>query len=185
MEITMKGIVFSEFNELVESAFGEDMLDDIIDDCADNLPSGGSYTSVGTYDHAELVHLVVALSERSGVPVPELVKTFGLHLASVFEAKFPNFFTECDDSFSFFKKIDDHIHVEVKKLYPDAELPKFSYDDADPNRFILIYESTRQFADLAVGLLEGVAKHYQETINIAREDLSTDDATKVVFTITK
>lgn len=181
----MKGIVFSEFNELVEQTFGDDMLDDIIDDCEDKLASGGSYTSVGTYDHEELVHLVVALSERTNVPVPDLVKTFGLHLAKVFEVKFPNFFTECSDSFAFFRRIDDHIHVEVKKLYPDAELPKFTYDDSNPDSFKLVYESTRQFADLAVGLLEGVAQHYNETISIEREDLSTADETKVVFTITR
>lgn len=181
----MKGIIFSEFNELVEQAFGEDMLDDIIDDCEDQLASGGSYTSVGTYDDKELVHLVVALSERTGVAVADLVKTFGLHLATVFEVKFPSFFAECQDSFSFFKRIDDHIHVEVKKLYPDAELPKFSYDDSGPNTFLLTYESTRQFADLAAGLLEGVAKHYQETITIERQDLSTEHTTKVIFTISK
>ena len=181
----MKGIVFSEFNELVEQTFGDDMLDDIIDDCEDKLESGGSYTSVGTYDHEELVHLVVALSERTNISVPDLVKTFGLHLAKVFEVKFPNFFSECSDCFSFYKRIDDHIHVEVKKLYPDAELPVFSYDDSNPDQFKLIYESTRQFADLAVGLLEGVAKHYNETINIEKEDLSTTSATKVIFTITR
>ena len=181
----MKGIVFSEFNELVEQTFGDDMLDDIIDDCEDKLESGGSYTSVGTYNHEELVHLVVALSERTNISVPDLVKTFGLHLAKVFEVKFPNFFAECDDSFSFFRRIDDHIHVEVKKLYPDAELPKFSYDDSNPDLFELTYESTRQFADLAVGLLEGVASHYNESINIEKQDQSTPEQTKVVFTITR
>lgn len=181
----MKGIIFSEFNELVEQAFGPDMLDDIIDDCEDKLTSGGSYTSVGTYDDAELVHLVVALSERSGVEIPVLVKTFGLHLAKVFEVKFPHFFAECRDCFSFFKRVDDHIHVEVKKLYPDAELPKFTYDDSNPDVFLLTYESTRQFAELAVGLLEGVATHYQESIKIEQQDLSTKGFTKVVFTITK
>lgn len=181
----MKGIVFSEFNELVEKTFGDDMLDDIIDDCEDKLQSGGSYTSVGTYDHEELVHLVIALSERTNISVPDLVKTFGLHLAKVFQSKFPNFFTECEDSFSFFKRVDDHIHVEVKKLYPDAELPKFTYDDSNPNFFILVYESTRQFSDLAIGLLEGVALHYNEKINIDKHDQSTPEETKVVFTITR
>lgn len=181
----MKGIVFSEFNELVETTFGDDMLDDIIDDCSEQLESGGSYTSVGTYDHNELVHLVVALSARTGVPVPDLVKTFGLHLAKVFAEKFPTFFAECDDCFSFYKRIDDHIHVEVKKLYPDAELPKFEYDDSNPNAFILTYSSTRQFADLALGLLEGVAHHYGEQITIQQQDLSNDEETKVVFTVKK
>lgn len=181
----MKGIVFSEFLELVEDKFGDDMLEDIISDCDGKLSSDGAYTSIGTYDHQELVDLVVALSQRTEVPVPVLVKTFGLHLATVFNKKFPSFFDECDDCFSFYKQIDNHIHVEVKKLYPDAELPTFSFDDSNPNRFQLIYESTRQFADLALGLLEGVAAHYNEKIEIELDDQSTESQSKVVFTIQK
>ena len=117
--------------------------------------------------------------------MPKLVHSFGLHLATVFAEKFPAFFAECNSCFAFYKKIDDHIHVEVQKLYPDAELPDFSYRDINENCFELTYRSSRHFSDLAIGLLEGVAKHYGETIVITVEDKSTDDASHVVFTITK
>ena len=63
----MKGMVFTEFLEMVEDKFSADMVDDIIDDSAP--PSGGAYTAVGTYDHNELVGMVVALSQRSGLPL--------------------------------------------------------------------------------------------------------------------
>ncbi len=36
----MKGIVFTEFIELVEQTFSEDMVDDILEDC--DLDSGGA-----------------------------------------------------------------------------------------------------------------------------------------------
>ena len=55
----MKGIVFTEFSTMVESLFGEDMLDDLLD--ATDPASGGAYTSVGTYNHNELVDMVVEL----------------------------------------------------------------------------------------------------------------------------
>ncbi len=45
----MKGVVFTEFIEMVEDQFSADMVDDIIDDA--QPPSGGAYTAVGTYDH--------------------------------------------------------------------------------------------------------------------------------------
>lgn len=181
----MKGIVFDEFTEMVEEVFGDDMLDDILDENADKLSSGGAYTSVGTYDHNDLVTLVISLSEKTDMPVPGLVKTFGLHLAKIFSTKFSAFFEECSDTFSFLKRIDDHIHVEVYKLYPDAELPKFSFEVTGENTMNLIYESTRQFADLAEGLIEGTSKYYKEDMVIEREDLSTNEQQKVVFKITK
>lgn len=179
----MKGIVFNEFTELVEQAFGDDMLDDIIEDCEEYLSTGGAYTAVSTYDHDELVHLVSALSKRSGVEVPELIETFGKHLAGVFSKKFPSFFEECSSSFEFFTKIDDHIHVEVHKLYPDAELPVFRYKQVGDDRFLLTYESSRHFSDLAYGLLLGVASFYQEEIEIEKEDFSTPEKAKVIFHI--
>lgn len=70
----MKGIVFTEFLEMVESAFSEAMVDRIIDKA--KPASGGAYTSVGFYDHREIVALVMALSEASGTPVPDLIKAF-------------------------------------------------------------------------------------------------------------
>lgn len=82
----MKGMVFTEFLEMVEAKFSADMVDDIIDDA--NPASGGAYTSVGTYSHEELVDMVVALSNRTQIPVPVLVRTFGEHVFGVFARSF-------------------------------------------------------------------------------------------------
>ena len=178
----MKGLVFTEFMNLVESKFGEDMMDDIIDDT--DPQSGGAYTAVGTYDHSELVDMVVALSNRTDVPVPVLINAFGHHLAEAFATKFTAFFDEAASTIDFLKSIDNHIHVEVAKLYPDAELPEFNFDDSDPDKFVLNYSSTRGFADLAEGLIEGTAKYYNEDISISREDSVSGDIHQAQFVIT-
>jgi len=182
----MKGLVFAEFNEMVINTFDDDMLDDIIDDCASQLESGGAYTSVGTYEASELVALVLALSERTSIPVQELVYTFGKYLAVVFSTKFTSFFEQCDDLFSFLKSIDNHIHVEVRKLYPDADLPDFTYHQLSDNCITLHYSSNRHFSSLAHGLIVGVAEYFKQKIEVKREDHSTDDLLeKAIFIITK
>lgn len=43
----MKGVVFTEFAQLVEANWGADMMDDIID--AVEPASGGAYCSVASY----------------------------------------------------------------------------------------------------------------------------------------
>lgn len=175
----MKGIVFREFTDMVENQFGEAMVDDLIE--TTQPKSGGSYTTVGTYDHGELVAMVGVLSERTGIAGDALVHHFGKHLASVFSKKFPAFFDDCPNTFEFLKKIDNHIHVEVKKLYPDAELPKFTYIEHNDREFELIYESQRNFAHLAHGLIEGCMEHFKEAFQIHREDLPEGNNTKAVF----
>lgn len=176
----MKGIVFREFIDMIENHFGEDMVDNLIE--TTKPASGGSYTTVGTYDHNELLAMVKTLSKQTGISEADLVHSFGKHLAGIFSKKFPAFFDDCPNTFEFLKKIDNHIHVEVKKLYPDAELPKFTYIQHSELEFELIYESQRNFSHLAHGLIEGCMEYFKEAFQIHREDiLDTGSNTKVAF----
>ena len=75
----MKGIIFTEFLEMVEEKFSPEMADKIID-ASSNLTTDGSYTAVGTYHHSELIELVSHLSNEVNVDVPLLVETFGKFL---------------------------------------------------------------------------------------------------------
>ena len=74
----MLGVVFTELLEMVETRFSMDTVDVMLDRAAPS--SGGSYTAVGNYDADEILRLVTALSEHTGVPVATLVRTFGQHL---------------------------------------------------------------------------------------------------------
>jgi hypothetical protein len=179
----MKGIIFDEFCQLVESQFGDEVLDEIIEENIDKLPSRGSYTVVGTYDYNELLTMVTALATKSGIDVSELVKAFGLHLSSAFSKRYPEFFESCENSFDFVKTIDSHIHVEVHKLYPDAQLPSFSYEQKSDNQMILEYRSHYDFSQLAYGLLEGAARYYGEELAITSHHQPTDNGAFVIFDI--
>ena len=179
----MKGIVFCEFVEMMEAEFTADMADEIIS--STELESGGAYTTVGTYDHHEMLALVTQLSEKTGAPVPDLVRAFGRYLFGRFVELYPTFFEGVEGAFSFLDRIEEHVHVEVRKLYPDAELPTFATSRPNDVTMIMVYQSRRPFADLAHGLIEGCIKHYNEPINVESEDLSNDGRTHVRFTLTR
>lgn len=177
----MKGIVFCEFVEMLEQEFSADMADEIISGAA--LESGGAYTTVGTYDHHEMLALVTQLSEKTGTPVPDLVEAFGRYLFGRFVDLYPAFFEGVDGAFSFLDRIEEHVHVEVLKLYPDAELPTFDTSRTDDNTMVMVYQSTRPFADLARGLIKGCIAHYGEPVDVQMEDLSDEGRTHVRFTL--
>lgn len=179
----MKGVVFTEFLEMVEDKFSPEVADQIIEES--ELPSGGSYTSVGTYDHVEMIRLVSALSEQTGADVPDLLRAFGEHLFGRFNEEFPAFFEHATGALEFLGKVDDYIHVEVRKLYPDAELPTFVCDTNQPDRLEMTYRSSRPFAALAEGLIRGCVAHYREPIDIVIDDLSNGEGTAAIFTLTK
>lgn len=179
----MKGIVFAEFIELVEDKFGFEIADEIIEES--NLPSGGAYTSVGTYDHQEMIELVTHLSKKTNIAVEDLVKTFGEHLLTKFVEGYPMFFESVDNCFDFLDTIENKVHVEVKKLYPEAELPTFDSTVHSKHEMTLIYTSKRPFSALAYGLIKGSASYYNENIDIQMKDQSTAELTQVHFTLTK
>jgi hypothetical protein len=140
---------------------------------------------VGTYSHAEMVNLVSELSARIDIPVSDLLALFGRHLMGRFETLYPIFFEGIDGTFSFLETLEDHIHKEVRKLYPEAELPTFDYAYPADGIMTLEYRSKRPFADLAGGLIEACADRWGESIAIEREDLPGEPGTHALFTLVK
>jgi len=175
----VKGIIFTAFIQYAEDSFGELVVEHMISGC--DLATDGAYTSVGTYDHGEIVQMIVQLGKITGRAVPELVKDFGYHLFGTLVTGYPEVVQHVDDSFGLVATIDNHIHVEVRKLYPDADLPSFSHEFRGPDELHLLYESERGLADLAEGLLLGCFHHFREEIEMQREDLSDGAGTRVSF----
>lgn len=166
----MKGVVFTEFMEMVEERFSADMLDDIIEDAG--TASDGAYTAVGSYPFAELLRLLAALSRRTGMDSQELIYGFGHYLFGRFTTLYPYSIQGCADAFSLLGNVDQYIHVEVQKLYPDAELPQITVVSRDLKRLELLYDSPRCLAPLAAGLIQGTLDHFGEQARIAVEPLN-------------
>jgi len=154
----MKGIVFTEFLEMVEKAHGYDMVDTIIEEV--NPPSGGAYTSIGTYPHSEIVQLIVSLGKHSDTAVPDLLHGLGRYLFDTFSKNYP------------------------VKLYPDAQLPTFETKLKTDKELHLVYESERKMAMFALGLMEKGLEYYKEDAEIDMQYVK-DDGSKVLFVISK
>lgn len=166
----MKGMVFTEFLEMVENRFSWDMVDELLDQCS--LASGGVYTAVGTYPYEELVSLVQALAQQTDRSVASLLNEFGEYLFGRFAVNYPVFFTQSTDCFTFLAGIEHIIHAEVRKLYPDAQLPRFIVEVHNAQQLQLLYESERHLEDLAEGLITGCIKHFGHTIHLTRETVN-------------
>ncbi|MEW5909415.1 MAG: heme NO-binding domain-containing protein [Thermodesulfobacteriota bacterium] len=178
----MKGVVFVEFLEMVENRFSFEMSDRIIE--SSNLPSKGVYTSVGTYDYHEILTLVENLSQQTNIPAEDLLKEFGQYLFKRFYEMFPVFFEGVKSSFDFLSRVENYVHLEVKKLYADAELPTFECSFPEPEQLNMKYQSKRNLRYLAEGLIKACIEHYRESCNIEVKTVSGDPLT-TLFLITK
>lgn len=178
----MKGIVFTELLEMVEEKFGYELVDHLLQN--PDLPSGGIYTAIGTYDHAEMVTLVTNLSQQTNVPVPDLLRTYGQYMFTAFTRSYRPFVDRATSAFGLLSSVQHYIHVEVRKLYPDAELPHFTIDQPAENHLRMHYISERKLADFAHGLIEGCLATFNEKATITKTIL-VEDGSQVLFDIVK
>ena len=166
----MRGLVFTEFLDFVESVAGPEMVETMLDSC--DLKSGGAYTAVGTYDHQEILKMLTFLHSATGQEVSDMVTAFGENLFGRLIAHHPGILSDGKGLLDFLEGIETHIHREVRKLYPDAELPVFEARRPDDRHLVLDYRSSRPFADLALGMIRGAARHFSDEIDVQRHDLS-------------
>lgn len=176
----MKGIVFTEFLEMVESAFGLEVVDAIIEES--QLPSEGIYTSVGTYEFNEMVSLITSLSAKVNTPANDLIYTFGHYLFSSLGKAHPEVIQSYNSPLGLLYSIEDHIHVHVQKLYPEAELPTFKILEKTDISISMIYSSSRGLYRLAHGLIEKAFEHFDSSAVVSYE-LLKEDGTEVKFDI--
>jgi hypothetical protein len=122
------------------------------------------------------------LHEVTGVPVPDLLQTFGRHLFGFFVSSFPMFFEGVGSTFEFMPLVERYVHVEVRKLYPDASLPTFACEGPADGVMVMRYRSASDLPDLAQGLIEACIDHYGEPLQSSMERVGGDPP-ETVFTI--
>lgn len=178
----MKGMVFVELLAMAEGLLGEESVDEVLNTCP--LSSGGAYTTVGNYPCGELMAIVQAFSDRSGAPVAQLQRNFGHWMHQRFVEGYPSFFAERADALSMLEAIEDEVHVEVRKLYPDVELPSFESQRLDDGQTLrLTYRSPRPLSDFCHGLVEACVVYFGRPAEIQRRELQSENGMATEFTI--
>lgn len=172
----MKGTVFVELLKMAEGAFGEEVVDHVLDNA--ELENDGAYTAVGNYPCSELVKIVEAFSDHSGLSPEVLQRKFGHWMMDHFGETYPEFFAEKTNSFDMLEAVDSEIHVEVRKLYPEAELPRFATERKSASHMEMSYASPRPLVGFCHGLIEACVERFDETADIQRgETLSHNNGT--------
>jgi hypothetical protein len=178
----MKGIVFTGFLDLVEEKFGLETVDNIIKSSA--LKSNGAYTSVGTYDFSEMLQLITHLSNNTGLLIENLLLVYGEHFFGVIKKSYPDLLATYKDPIEMISSIENHIHVEVRKIYSDTELPTFEVIEKTYNSLIITYKSSRSIHHFGLGLMNKTFEHFNSTASIVLEKIK-EDGTEVRFVINK
>jgi hypothetical protein len=167
----MKGIIFTSFIEFAENAFGLDFVDEMLS--SSELSTGGAYTNVGTYPASELLSMLDFVNRRKEVDGSAMQVEFGRFTFGHLVDRYPRLVKNFSNSFECIYEVDQTIHKDVRKLYPEAELPNLDARlDSSSGALVLDYHSSRPFMLVALGLLEGCVRFYGDSVSIEMTDLS-------------
>lgn len=178
----MKGIVFTEFLALVEDKFGLEMVDKIISQS--NLASEGAYTTIGSYSFSEMLCLLKNLSKNTSISIDHLLLAYGEHFFYVLDTSYPGLLASYKDPIELLSSIENHIHVQVKKIYPDSEVPLFIVVEKRDDFLVMIYKSSRAMHHFGLGLMNKTFEYFNATATIEIEKIK-EDGTEVRFIIQK
>ena len=177
----MQGSIFTSFSEMVIEKMGMSVWNELLEKVKPS--SEGVYTNGMQYDDSEILAYVSELSSITKVNVPTLVRTFGEYLFIHLFNSSPIQVSHIDNLKDFLTCIDAVIHKEVKRVYPDAYLPSFKYDETPDGDLIMFYKSKRKLCHLSEGLITGAANHFKQSISIKHPECMHDGAEKCKLVI--
>lgn len=163
----MLGVVFTTLIDMLEENVSPDFADEVLVEA--DFPHQGAYTAVGYYPFEEMVTLLTILSNKTGKTVNELLYDYGIYLFNTLINAHPQVATDKYSVVDILKSLEDDIHVQVRKLYADADLPTFEVIDSSDSHIDLLYTSKRELYALAEGLIDGAAARFNNKIERSTE----------------
>lgn len=155
----MKGFIFTNFLDFVEKSNGLDMVDQMLGEC--DLASEGVYSAFNSYEFDELVTLLTYVSEKTDISPQILLESFGRFVFPYLIGKHSYIIEKYSNAIDLIAGIENHIHIEVKKLYEDAELPTFNVVEKKEDSLTIIYTSTRGLTYFAIGLMKETLQFFK------------------------
>ena len=179
----MKGIVFVKFNEFIEELWGEEFWDELLGEA--ELPSEGIYTTVGSYDDQELFKLIGLIVDKKGISAREAQFAFGKWVFKELYAAAPEGAHVFKDVFEFLNAVQDFIHVEVKKINPDAILPEFTFLSENETSLRFHYLSPRKLCHFCEGIVHGLAEHTGQAVRVHQSECEHQGDARCVLEVEK
>ena len=159
----MKGIVFNVFEKFVTETFNEETWDECVEKA--NLEDE-VFVSTKIYDDHKLLDIFGQVVKLKKLVASSALELFGEYLFNALGAKYPEVISSFDNPKDFLKGLDEIIHVEVKKMMSGATPPQFITKLDREDELHLVYRSERKMCALAKGLMNGLNKMYDNSMEI-------------------
>lgn len=166
----MKGIIFNLFESFLTAKFGEETYEEILTASDTGSLNPFEIVGPGSYPDEAFNAILAKAAEKTKKDTADILREMGRHSLPILAERYPHFFDDYKHPREFLRTASMIHQVEVRKLYQDAEVPKFFIDDHDNAGLTFTYKSKRRLCHLVEGLLIGLGDHYRVPVEIRQTE---------------
>jgi len=166
----LRGLIFRAYLNFIKDNFGYEELDEILQ--KDDYPNKGGFSSAGNYKSKYLISLVTHTTHLYGNSKEKVIEAFGKYAFNFLLDRFKKSYKgstsplHTNNAYNFLEKLNVIHFDELRKLYPDADFPKFDINRVDSEHIIIEYSSHRNLPYLVYGLIKGCLKYYNDNSTV-------------------
>jgi hypothetical protein len=161
----MHGVVFSQLRKYVETKQGRAAWSTLLEHAQ---LENRTYLSVSEYPDAEMEALVSAAATMSGQSATVVLEDFGVFIATPLMNMYGHLIPGEWKTLDVIDKTEETIHNVVRVQTPGVQPPVLRTIRRSEDEVVLIYGSSRKLCAFAIGIARGVAKHFNETIEVTQ-----------------
>jgi hypothetical protein len=179
----MYGIIHRAVRDLVIETAGTDAWAQL---CASKGISSHIFEPMDSYSDEQTYGLIIATAEFIGRPLDEILFQFGVYWVKVTAPRDYGmiFHITGGDLFEFLEGLDA-MHERIVLTFANLQMPYFSLERVDEATARLHYRSSRPgLAPFVLGLLDGLAQHFQADALVEHLERKADGADHDIYLIT-
>ena len=155
----MHGIVFNQLFKFVREEHGFDALDKIMENAG---LKGKFYDATVSHPDQEIFSIVEAACKLLNADKEVVLEAFGSFLAPSLMKTYYSFLLPSWKTIDLLSNIESTMHKTVRMSQPEADPPKLEVKRLSQNEVDIKYLSERKMHSLGIGLIKGIARHYNE-----------------------
>ncbi|MEO0321322.1 MAG: heme NO-binding domain-containing protein [Myxococcota bacterium] len=163
----MKGTIVRCLEEVVRDNFSDEQWEEILVKAGHEADR--EFTSSEDVPDADAVKMIGITAEVLGISADAAMEAFGMHWSTSYAPSiYDSYFQKASNAREFLLSLDA-IHVTITSTMENARPPRFTYDESDPTKLVMNYDSSRGLVALMPGLAKGIGKYYGEEVEVSLE----------------
>lgn len=159
----MHGMMFMELQKYVQARHGKDTWEKLLEQSGAGIKS---YLATKTYPDEEIVAIVSTASRMTNVPAATLLEDFGEFIVPDLVSLFAAHIDRNWKTLDLIEHTEAAIHTVVRRQNPGAAPPALHCTRTTPDEVVLRYSSQRKMCGVAKGIAKGLARHFNEELQI-------------------